>query len=100
MTCLRFDVTGLAACCWALGQVLNGNHTTFGIVGSVWTHPMLEAAGTQKNSNTKRKGCKPQGCMGNFLVFVSLSTRTMPWGCIVRAGEKNERELTATHMDC
>ena len=26
-------------------QVINGNHTTFGIVGSVWTHPMLEAAG-------------------------------------------------------
>ena len=23
----------------------NGNHTTFGIVGSVWVHPMLEAAG-------------------------------------------------------
>lgn len=25
--------------------VINSNHTTFGIVGSVWTHPMLEAAG-------------------------------------------------------
>ena len=26
-------------------EFINGNHTTFGIVGSVWTHPMLEFAG-------------------------------------------------------